>query len=94
VAFGPASSLPRRQVSSPTVGSSSISASRRARRASTPPPSASVHPKRFSTRSFTHKVLCAGNLNPRLLNMLQFLGIGSPVYYFHVPLNVSRPPKR
>src|SRR5271169_914837 len=30
-------------------------------------PSASVHPKRFSTRSFTHKVLCAGNLNPRLV---------------------------
>jgi IS30 family transposase len=30
-------------------------------------PSASVHPKRFSTRSFTHKVLCAGNLNPGFL---------------------------
>jgi hypothetical protein len=31
--------------------------------------SASVHPKRFSTRSFTHKVLCAGNLNPRILSI-------------------------
>ena len=31
-------------------------------------PSASVHPKRFSTCSFTHKVLCAGNLNPRFLD--------------------------
>ena len=28
-------------------------------------PSASVHPKRFSTPSLTRKVLCAGNLNPR-----------------------------
>src|SRR4029077_3711034 len=28
-------------------------------------PSASVHRRRFSTRSFTHKVLCAGQLNPR-----------------------------
>ena len=27
---------------------------------------ASVHRKRFSTRPFTHKVLCAGNLNPRI----------------------------
>src|SRR5882724_6924430 len=31
-------------------------------------PSASVHPKRFSTPSLTRKVLCAGNLNPRFIS--------------------------
>jgi hypothetical protein len=36
-------------------------------------PSASVHPKRFSTPSLTLKVLCAGNLNRRGLK-----GSGSP----------------
>src|SRR5271157_2539550 len=29
-------------------------------------PSASVHPKRFSTPSLTPKFLCAGKLNPRV----------------------------
>src|SRR5208283_2034726 len=29
-------------------------------------PSASVHPKRFSTPSLTLKFLCAGKLNPRI----------------------------
>ena len=32
-------------------------------------PSASVHPKRFSTPSLTPKFLCAGKLNPRFLIM-------------------------
>jgi IS30 family transposase len=35
-------------------------------------PSASVHPKRFSTPSLTRKVLRAGNLNPRDNEALQF----------------------
>src|SRR5271168_774106 len=30
-------------------------------------PSASVHPKRFSTPSLTPKFLCAGKLNPRMI---------------------------
>src|SRR5208283_5291104 len=30
-------------------------------------PSASVHPKRFSTPSLTPKFLCAGKLNPRFV---------------------------
>src|SRR5271157_5788580 len=33
-------------------------------------PSASVHPKRFSTPSLTPKFLCAGKLNPRPLKDL------------------------
>ena len=33
-------------------------------------PSASVHPKRFSTPSLTLKVLCAGNLNRRVITQL------------------------
>ena len=32
-------------------------------------PSASVHPKRFSTPSLTPKFLCAGKLNPRIENI-------------------------
>src|SRR5271155_5303801 len=33
-------------------------------------PSASIHPKRFSTPSLTPKFLCAGKLNPRLYEVL------------------------
>jgi len=48
-------------------------------------PSASVHPKRFSTPSLTLKFLCAGKLNPRLVigrargvdNQLQRILIGA-----------------
>jgi hypothetical protein len=47
------------RVPSPTTSSSVCSMQELAN------PSASIHPKRFSTRSFTHKVLYAGNLNPR-----------------------------
>ena len=35
-------------------------------------PSASVHPKRFSTPSLTPKFLCAGKLNPRREKWLQW----------------------
>src|SRR5271157_1623176 len=40
-------------------------------------PSASVHPKRFSTPSLTPKFLCAGKLNPRFDKRLEpRLGVG------------------
>jgi hypothetical protein len=44
-------------------------------------PSASVHPKRFSTPSLTLKVLCAGNLNRRLLTSV------CPSIYQFTPLH-------
>src|SRR5271157_884905 len=37
-------------------------------------PSASVHPKRFSTPSLTPKFLCAGKLNPRV-NCVEPIGV-------------------
>jgi len=50
-AFGPASSLPRRQVSTPTAGSSSISTSRPAHPASTPPATSRVGPTGTQVRT-------------------------------------------
>src|SRR5271166_2149348 len=40
-------------------------------------PSASVHPKRFSTPSLTPKFLCAGKLNPRNVK-IRLEGIDAP----------------
>src|SRR5208282_5543665 len=45
-------------------------------------PSASVHPKRFSTPSLTLKFLCAGKLNPRGFSILQLSDL-------HIDLSVK-----